>query len=139
MVGGNEYGENIHFPWFFTCLRIFPFIPKMNIFQFLDGNECFVRLVGGSKYRENIHFSMAFHWFVYVPIDPFSNFWMEYLCFARISIITKHRDGALVVVVGGKYGESIHFSKFFRGLAMPPLIPKRIFFKYDMKKWLVCS
>ena len=59
------------------------------------------------------------------PLIRFPIFWMEYLCFARISIITKHRDGALVVVVGSKYGESIHFSKFFRGLAMPPLIPKK--------------
>jgi hypothetical protein len=71
VVGGSKYGENINFPWFFTGLRMFP---KMNIFQFLDGNSCFVRLVGGSKYRENIHFSMVFHWFVYVPNDPFSNF-----------------------------------------------------------------
>jgi hypothetical protein len=41
---------------------------------------------------------------------------------------------ALVVVVGSKYGESIHFSKFFRGLAMPPLIPKKDILQYDCEK-----
>ena len=45
---------------------------------------------------------------------------METSCFARISIVTKDRDGALVVVAGSKYGENIHFSMVFHRFGHAP-------------------
>ena len=134
-------GKTSIFPRFFIGLGMPPLIPKMDVFQVFGwklhalqrfpllprtGMVAFV--VGGSKYGENNHFSMVFHRFVHAPTDPkngcFPVFWMETSCFARMSIVTKNMDGALVVVAGSKYGENIHFSKVFHKFGHAPTDPK---------------
>ena len=146
-------GKTSIFPRFFTSLGMPPLIPKIDVFQFFEwkldvlqgfpllprtGMVAFV--VGGSKYGENIHFSMVFHRFGHSPTDPkngcFPGFWMETSCVARISIVTKDRDGALVVVAGSKYGEHIHFSN----VGHAPTDPKNGCSSIvNVKTWLVCS
>ena len=132
------------FPRFFIGLGMPPLIPKMDVFQVfgwkLHALQRFPLLprtgmvVGGSKYGENIHFSKVFHRFGHAPTDSkngcFPGFRMETRCFAKISIVTKNRDGALValVVAGSKYGENINFSKVFHKFGHAPTDPKNVCF-----------
>ena len=60
---------------------------------------------------------MSLHSFGHASTDSknecFPDFWIEIRCFARISIVTKIKDGAFValLVASSKYGENIHLSK----------------------------
>ena len=63
-------------------------------------------------------------------MDVFQVFGWKLRCFAKISIVTKNRDGALValVVAGSKYEENINFSKVFHKFGHAPTDPKNVCF-----------
>jgi hypothetical protein len=92
---------------------------------------------------ENIRFSKVFHSFGHASTDSknecFPDFWIEIRCFARISIVTKIKDGALValVVASSKYGENIHLSKvgYLWCLGGNKYMGKHSFFQGFLQVW----
>ena len=88
-------------------------------------------------------FPRFFHSFGHASTDSknecFPDFWIEIRCFARISIVTKIKDGALValVVASSKYGENIHLSKvgYLWCLGGNKYMGKHSFFQGFLQVW----